>query len=350
MPEEPLPRMKSHLITGQELLREILTDLRKDVQSVIRDMADDKKSLTKKGRNKHYKELEKLYMGKAVADLSDYAGDLALAVASDTAEATALAAGLKASESIKVSGEWIKDVYTKTFGTNIEDYVAVRTKKMLDTDRRALEQAVTSTLREQSVKSFSAQDALVSMQSRVGAYADNPTTWAFIDKAGKKWDTGNYFAMLNRTLTKNFTDEAVRDQAIENKPEEHKDVYYTAQTAGDPCPLCSAWAGVVVTESGNDTRFPTVSDLYSAGWGHPNCVCSLVVISPDLDDDIIEAQAPIKRPPPKPTKEEWREYRSDVLAKVPERTRFNKHSPALDQPTQKQRKRVEKEAEDSRKA
>ena len=348
MPEEPLPRMRAHLIAGQTLLREILVDLRKDAQGIMRDLADDRKSLTRKGRNKHYKALDDLYMGKAIVDLSDYSEDLALAVATDTAEATLAASSVKGGKLLKVSDTWIKDVYANTFGASIKDHVALQTKKMLGNDIRALEQAVSSTLREQAVTGFSAKDAVVSMQARVNDYADNPGTWAFLDKNGKKWDTGNYFAMLNRTLTKNFTDQAVRSQAIENKFDQDPDVLYSILCAGDPCPICQNWCGVIVTEAGADTRFPTLDSAYASGWSHPNCVCSLVAIDYDVDSDIIDKQAPIKKPPPNPTKEEWREYRKDTLGSVPEETKFNRHSPALDQPTATQTKRAEKEATDKR--
>ncbi len=300
-------------------------------------MAKDKKSLTRNGRKAYYKELRDIYEGTFPAELDAYAREMALAVAEDTAEATLLAQGVKTGAHFAVSKQWIDDVYTKTFGDNIKRYVAVKTRQMEISDIRTLESAVSDVLRTQAKTGTPARKVATAMQEAVNRYADNPSTWAFIDKAGKKWDSGSYFGMLNRTLATSFTDESLRDVAVENKPDEDKDVYYTIQTAGDPCPICSAWAGVVVTESGADKRFPTLDEAVSGGFRHPNCTCSIIQVFPNTDE-VIERQAPIKKPPPKPTKEQWRDYRKEVLSKIPEKVSFNRHNPALSEPTKTQQR------------
>ena len=48
-----------------------------------------------------------------------------------------------------------------------------------------------------------------------------------------------------------------------------------------PCPLCIPWNEQIVSISGESTEYPSLDDAKSDLWGHPNCECIVLGLTPD---------------------------------------------------------------------
>lgn len=105
---------------------------------------------------------------------------------------------------------------------------------------------------------------------------------AFVDKAGRHWRLHTYASMVTRTTTRQAEVLTVLTQNPEHD-------LYTILGTDDPCGLCAPFQRRVYSKSGNDRRFPPLSDAFgmvdptgpndlSNTWLniHPNCVCAVV--------------------------------------------------------------------------
>jgi len=150
---------------------------------------------------------------------------------------------------------------------------------MANTDIRALQTAFTESFREAHLAGMTAPERWNLMQSKILKYAEDPETWQFIDRAGRKWKRGNYFNMVNRTLSARVSTDAYNDTLIE----EGRDL---VQIIGGIAPnshkACIAWMGRVVSLTGNDTRFPALQSYIDDGGFHPNCIHSTAYVSPNF--------------------------------------------------------------------
>jgi hypothetical protein len=148
--------------------------------------------------------------------------------------------------------------------------------KMAEMDVRALRSATVDALREAHIAGLTPSERFKLLRSKTMEYADNPKSWAFIDKSGRKWKKNNYFDMLNRTVTANVARDTYDDALID----EGRDlVMIIGGTSTDSNPACIKFDGKIVSMTGQTSGFPTLNDYTSTGGFHPNCVHSTAYIS-----------------------------------------------------------------------
>lgn len=97
-------------------------------------------------------------------------------------------------------------------------------------------------------------------------FADRGIT-SFVDKAGRHWDMSTYAEMATLTALERATIEGYTDtmQAY------GFDLAVISDHVG-ACPLCAAWQGVIISVSGNDSKYPSLADAEASGVFHPRCL------------------------------------------------------------------------------
>lgn len=92
----------------------------------------------------------------------------------------------------------------------------------------------------------------------------------FVDKAGRVWDIGSYAQMATRT---GLVHASVQGH-ITRLQERGKDLVIVSSHSR-ACELCRPWQRKILSLSGKDERYPSLSQAISAGLYHPNCGHSL---------------------------------------------------------------------------
>jgi len=210
----------------------------------------------------------------------------------------------------KFSRAHLDDYFERVSAFNADKLAAVNVQlnpqltRMLETDVKALRKGVVESLREAQVAGMTPPERWTLLQGKVLEYADNPQSWAFIDKSGKKWARGGYFNMLNRTVTA----QTARNSYNDTLTGEGRDlVQIVGGTSDDSHDACIEWDGQVVSLSGNSSDYPALDEYTSVGGFHPNCVHQTVYVSAEFEPTakILAEQkgkpAPVvKKPTPKP--------------------------------------------------
>ena len=164
----------------------------------------------------------------------------------------------------------IKRYWELIHPSNAVDLVAVRTQSMAMEDIRALRTAAMDTFRQAQASGWTSREIHKNLQQTWGDIARNLGSHSFVDAAGKPWSNAHYLSMLTRTTLSRVARESYMDTMIE-----HGDELAIIQTSGENCPVCDAWAGLVVSMTGKDKRYPSYQQAIDAGMFHPNCDCSL---------------------------------------------------------------------------
>ena len=183
----------------------------------------------------------------------------------------------------KFSERRLGEYFERVHPFNAEKLAAVNVhlnpqlNKMLDTDVRALQRAVVDVHREGMVQTWTAEERRRELEKRVLAYAENPESWAFIDRSGRRWTRENYFNMLNRTVDANVARDAYQDTLVEGGRD-------TVRIAGglseNSREACRKWVGKIVSLTGATQGLPTLSEYTDEGGFGPNCVHYIVYVSP----------------------------------------------------------------------
>ena len=161
---------------------------------------------------------------------------------------------------------------------------------MLQSDIRFIQKQVVETFRLGAATGLTARETRKELLARV---TDERPAWQFIDKAGKNWDTKNYFRMLDRTIVAN----AARDSYANVVTEAGFDIVQveggitpgSLRFPNDPCPR---WAGKILSLTGATPGFPTDEEARADGLFHPNCIHYYGVVLPR---EIREAKAKEKK-------------------------------------------------------
>ena len=142
----------------------------------------------------------------------------------------------------------------------------------------------------------------------------------FIDKSGRRWTIGAYSEMATRSAAAR----AWRDQSVASMSAAGITTF-TPVIGSSACSKCGAWQGKVVTDGGPTgtvtvphaiTTEPTplhvdgtLDEMRAAGWGHPNCRCTLV---PGLPGGPDPTQYSTHDPQKQADREKLRELERDV--------------------------------------
>lgn len=113
-------------------------------------------------------------------------------------------------------------------------------------------------------------------QLALNQFADRGIT-GFVDKRGRAWSLQSYTEMATRTSYRQASLEGNFQRMIENG---YDLVTITAHSGA--CPLCAPWNGAVISLSGRNDKYPSLSDVTAAGLFHPNCKHSFSAYIPGL--------------------------------------------------------------------
>jgi hypothetical protein len=102
-------------------------------------------------------------------------------------------------------------------------------------------------------------------QRMLNKFADKGVT-SFVDKAGRRWEMATYAEMATRTVTAR----AAIQGHIDRQGQYGRDLVVVSDHAGE-CPLCRPWENKILSISGTDIRYPSLSSATSQGLFHPNC-------------------------------------------------------------------------------
>lgn len=197
---------------------------------------------------------------------------------------------------------------------NTKSLAAVFTDQMQASDKRLLRQAFLDTFRQQTLEGLTAKETAKLLQDRWDGLAANLRSDRFVDAAGHPWTNAQYIQMLTRTTLQRTSHESYTDTLLENGFD-----LVRISDDGDPCPLCRAWAGVIVSLTGRTKGYPTIKEARDAGWGHPNCLCRYDYVDAAVDRAEIERQRnqPTPRPPKvEPDAPEYSERMRDYVSRV----------------------------------
>lgn len=94
---------------------------------------------------------------------------------------------------------------------------------------------------------------------------------SFVDKSGRSWDMTSYADMVARTNTMEASKQATYNQMLEAD----RDLVQVSDH-GEPCEVCEPWEGEVLSLSGENPNYPSVSEAEADGLFHPNCLHDLL--------------------------------------------------------------------------
>ncbi len=94
--------------------------------------------------------------------------------------------------------------------------------------------------------------------------------YAFVDRAGRRWDMASYAEMAVRSTT----GQAAIEGHINRFQENGKDLVWVSNSP-DECDRCRPWEGKILSISGENERYPSVARARGAGLFHPSCTHNL---------------------------------------------------------------------------
>ena len=164
--------------------------------------------------------------------------------------------------------------------TSIMDKVAVNAGQldpilggMLKQDIQSLRKIVIETSRMQAATGMTASEWRKEVQDQL---FQRRGAWTFIDKAGREWESKNYFNMLNKTLAANTARETYMTQMVDSG-NDLATVEGGFQANTDD--VCAKWNGQIVSISGTSREYPALADAVEEGLFHPNCIHYLAVFN-----------------------------------------------------------------------
>ena len=187
------------------------------------------------------------------------------------------------------------------------------TSKMATEEVQGLRNAVVQVFRQGDLEAWTANQRAKKLQEAWDAVAGDANPRRFVDGAGREWSNARYLQMLVRTTQARVSREALIDTTVENG-----DDLMRVVTAGDNCPICQTWGGLIVSVTGTNEKFPSYEAAIDAGLFHPNCDCSIERVDETIDETDAQNQGDAKTPPDLSDLEALREYRAEAGLDAPD--------------------------------
>lgn len=278
---------------GARELKRRLEVAQERVNRRIASMARDPKAATsKRFRDALEAEITRIYASLSL-DFDKWLGDIVKtggpAWAGETAGQIMQATGKKL-PLMRFDRERVQRYQEMIAKENGEHLAAVFTRSMTDASIRQLRNATVDTFRQQVIEGWTANETHKRLQQAWDRLAGNESGRRFVDRGGKEWTNSRYLQMLTRTTMQRVSREIEIDTLADNG----FSLARISADAGDPCPICEAWQGVVIRVAGSGEgggRFPTYQQSLDAGMWHPNCTHRPEYIDEDLEADEIKRQA-----------------------------------------------------------
>jgi hypothetical protein len=189
---------------------------------------------------------------------------------------------------VKFNRQRVKRYWELVHPDNAENLAAVFTNKMSDESIRRLRSAYLDVYRQGQIEGWTSNELHKKMQQRWDALAGGEKTHRFTDASGRAWTNAHYLQMLTRTTGQRVARDSYIDTLVESGNELAR-----ISDDGDPCPICSAWSGLIIRVAGDGKgggRYPTYEQSQRAGMWHPNCQCRLEYLDETTDADEIQRQ------------------------------------------------------------
>jgi len=185
------------------------------------------------------------------------------------------------------SKEHFEDYFNRIHPFNADRLAAVNVhlnpniNRMLESDVRELQNATIEIFRLAEVSALTPEERFLALRGRVETMVDEQRSWAFVDRAGHTWKNGNYFQMLNRTVSAKVARDSYNDALIG----EGRDlVQVIGGTSPNSHPACVRWNGKLLSLTGATPGYSTVAEAEAEGLHHPNCVHTEVYVSDKTAD------------------------------------------------------------------
>jgi hypothetical protein len=279
--------------TGTAELKERLRTAQESANRKIASMARDPKAATsKRHRDALEAEITRIYASLSL-DFDKWLGDIVRTGgpvwAGETAGQIMQATGKKL-PLMRFDRERVQRYQEMINAQNGEHLAAVFTRSMTDASIRQLRSATVDTFRQQVIEGWTANETHKRLQQAWDRQTGNESGRRFVDRGGNEWTNSRYLQMLTRTTMQRVSREVEIDTLADNG----FSLARISSDAGDPCPICEAWQGVIIRVAGSGEgggRFPTYQQSLDAGMWHPNCTHRLEYIDEDLEADEIKRQA-----------------------------------------------------------
>lgn len=287
-PSELISKLKRRQVSASVELARRLKSAQKAVAARIEALSDQAKAATSDAARKAlYAQIDAIYNNYA-AGIDEWM--------QDQVEQTAIEWNKQAKGDLKAAGATpgvmafdrsrTKRYWELIHGKNAKYLAGVFTQQMASSDLKHLRSAFLDTFRQQTIEGWTAQETHKNLQEKWDRLAKNLRGDRFVDSAGRPWTNADYLNMLTRTTMQRVANESYVDGIVEEGYELVRIV-----DDGEPCQYCRAWGGVIVDISGKQkTKFPSLSQAYDGGWGHPNCGCRVEAMIPEIDGDEIDRQ------------------------------------------------------------
>lgn len=187
--------------------------------------------------------------------------------------------------------------FTKSHAEAIIDYLkarggggmaAVFTRSMSKQITSALRGAVVSVYTDSAFRNLPPEEMMVAIRERWIAAAKNKNNVAFIDSAGRVWDTLTYIEMNVRTNTMTAYNESMLEGITQGLGSDL--IMISNEITGDTCEICRKWAGRILSVNGKTKGFPTLATARGQGLFHPNCIHTIEPIDEEWDAKEIAKQ------------------------------------------------------------
>ena len=110
-------------------------------------------------------------------------------------------------------------------------------------------------------------------------FADQGIT-GFVDRGGHHWTLENYAEMATLTAIERATLSSYVDTM-----QSYGFDLAVIDGHGGSCPICRAWEGVIVSVSGNDTNYPSLTEAENDGVFHPRCIHGITTYYPGISHE-----------------------------------------------------------------
>jgi len=292
---------------------EVLLKGRTRIENKILRAAKDKRFATvRRYREGIYKDIQTEYV-RLQGDLDDWTNQSILATSKEyhalSAEDLLLTENDKKVISFtKFNAKHNQDYIDRIHPFSSEKLAAVnvnlnpKLRQMADLDVTALRTAVVDSFREAQVAGLTPPERWKILQTSVLDYAEDPKSWNFIDKAGRKWERNSYFNLLNRTISATVARDAYNDTLIDEGRDLVQIIGGLSSNSNDGC---VKWVGRVVSLTGKTIGFPLLQEYIDDGGHHPFCVHTEVYVSDQFEKtaEVIDEQrgqpAPVVKKPKK---------------------------------------------------
>lgn len=285
-----VPAMRRQAVAADRELQRRVAAARQEIgRRILRASRDPRYAASVRLREQFFGEISGVYE-RLGAELDNWFKDLTAGTATDwhraALEDIREKRGRVSSSVVRFDLDRVQRYWGLVNPENKSSIAAVFTEKMSAGDKQGLRAAAVDAFRQGQLEAWTARQTAKELQRRWDDAAGNVMADRFVDAGGRRWTNASYLQMLVRTTQQRVARESYVDTLIKDG-----DRLARIVSAGENCPVCDAWAGLIVKLTPTDDPYPSYQDALDAGWGHPNCDCHLEYVDELVDDADIAKQA-----------------------------------------------------------